>query len=98
MSAVVIRTTKKKNKKWESVEKKKKKIYNMPENSNLENPLYRIIRALSPVPSHLAEFYSHKEWCLALVICFVMERPAPPPPLDYTVDYVNVAETRGHAN
>lgn len=78
---------------------KKKKKYNMPENSNLENPLYRIIRALSPVPSHLAEFYSHKEWCLALVICFVMERPAPPPPpLDYTVDYVNVAETRGHAN
>lgn len=33
----------------------------MPENSNLENPIYHIIRALSPVPSHLAEFYSHKE-------------------------------------
>lgn len=71
--------------------------YNMPENSNLENPIYHIIRALSLVPSHLAEFYSHKEWCLALVICFVMERPVPPP-LDYTVDYVNVAETRGHTN
>lgn len=98
MSAVVIRTTKKKKKKMGECGKKKKKN-NMPENSNLENPLYRIIRALSPVPSHLAEFYSHKEWCLALVICFVMERPAPPPPpLDYTVDYVNVAETRGHAN
>lgn len=72
MTAVVIRTKKKKKKKnWESVEK----ISNMPENSNLENPIYHIIRALSLVPSHLAEFYSHKEWCLALVICFVMERP-----------------------
>ena len=48
---------------------------NMPENSNLENPIYHIIRALSLVPSHLAEFYSHKEWCLALVIFVVMERP-----------------------
>lgn len=70
---------------------------NVPENSNLENPIYHIIRALSLVPSHLAEFYSHKEWCLVLVICFILERPVLLP-LDYTVDYVNVAETRGHTN
>lgn len=44
------------------------------------------------VPSHLAEFYSHKKWCLALVICFVMELPMLPP-LDYTVDYGNIAVT-----
>lgn len=77
MTAVVIRT-KKKKKKRENVEKN----YSMPENFNLENPIYHIIRALSLAPSHLAEFYSHKEWCLALVICFVMERPVLPP-LDY---------------
>lgn len=69
----------------------------MPEKSKLENPIYHIIRALSLVPSNLAEFYSHKERCLALVIAFVMERPTLPP-RDYTVDYVNVAETRGHTN
>lgn len=68
----------------------------MPENSNLENPIYGIIRALSLVPSHLAEVYSHKKCCL--VICLVMERPLLLLPLDYNVDYVNVAQTRGHTN
>lgn len=47
-------------------------------------------------PSHLAEFYSHKEWCL--VIDSAVEGPVPPPPLDYTVDYVNVGEAHGRAN
>lgn len=62
-----------------------------------KNPIYHIIRALSLAPSHSAEFYSHKEWCLMLLICFVMERPALPP-LDYTVDYVNVPQTHGRNN
>lgn len=73
------------------------KNYNMAENSDLENPIYHIIRALSPAPSHSAEFYSQKEWCLVLVICFFMSRPVLLP-LDYTVDYVNVSETHGHNN
>lgn len=52
----------------------------MPENFNVENPIYHIIKALSLTPSHLAGSYSHKEWCLALVICFVMEGPVLSPP------------------
>lgn len=49
---------------------------NLPEKKKYsENPIHHIIRALSLVPSHLAEFYSHKERCPLLVICFVMEGP-----------------------
>lgn len=97
MTAVVIRTKEGGSEKNGKNGKVWKKNTTCQKILTWKNPIYHIIRALSPVPSHLAEFYSHKEWCLALVICFVMERPALLP-MDYTVDYVNDAQTRGHSN
>lgn len=56
-------------------EKKNKGVWkNTTCQKKFKNPIYHIIRALSLVPSYLAEFYSRKEPCL--VIGFVTERPA----------------------
>lgn len=63
----------------------------MPENSNVKNPISPKVHYAW---FHLIclNFIPKSKWRLAVVICFVTERP----PLDYAVDYVNVAETHGH--
>lgn len=58
MTAAIIRTKKKK--------KIQLKIFFVEKDITRENPIYHIIRAQSVFPSHLAEFYSHKEQCLVI--------------------------------